>query len=228
MPPGLAEELRAQAPAFEHVTSIQRPTRTLVAVGQDALFLDDVAVTDAAFFDVFPHPFLQGNPATALQGPGRLVLTASASERLFGDADPMGRTIRIDNHGSFHDFTVVGVIADPPSYTHLRFSALRSSAPGEASGPEGGLQWNYYANAVYGVLRPGVEAADAEAQVVALERATNTQEWMQDQVSASKRPRTSTSSPMSCTTSARRATSATSSSSGLSPSSSSSSPASTT
>ena len=179
MPPGLAEELRAQAPAFEHVTDISRPARTPITVGQDALFLDDVVVTDAAFFDVFPHPFLQGNPATALDGPGRIVLTASTVAQLFGDADPMGRTVGVDQRGGFQDFTVTGVVADPPSYTHLRFNALRSGIP---SGPEGGLQWNYYAGAVYGAIRPGAEAADAEAQVVALERATNEQAWLQDQV----------------------------------------------
>ena len=181
MPPGLAEELRAQAPAFEHVTDVSRPARTPITVGQDALFLDEVVTTDAAFFSVFPHPFLQGNPATALDGPGRIVLTASTAAQLFGDGDPMGRPLRVDHYGSFEDFTVTGVIADPPSYTHLRFSALRSLAPGEAWELEG-LQWNYSDGAVYGTLRPGAEAADAEAQVVALERATNTQEWLQDQV----------------------------------------------
>ena len=181
MPPGLAEELRAQAPAFEHVTDVSRPARTPITVGQDALFLDNVVTTDAAFFNVFPYPFLQGNPATALEGPGRIVLTTSTAEQLFGDADPMGRTLRVDHYGSFEDFTVTGVIADPPSYTHLRFNALRSLAPGEAWELDG-LQWNYSDGAVYGALRPGAEAAAAEAQVVALERATNTQEWLQDQV----------------------------------------------
>ena len=181
MPPGLTEEVRAQVPAFEHVTNIGRPMRTPVTVGQDAFFLDDVVVTDAAFLDVFPYPLLQGDPATALEGPGRIVLTASAAAQLFGDGDPMGRTVGVDDHGGFQVFTVMGVLADPPSHTHLRFNALRSEAPGEAWELDG-LQWNYYAGAVYGALRPGAKAANAETQVMALERATNTQEWLQDQV----------------------------------------------
>ncbi|MEM9665736.1 MAG: ABC transporter permease [Bacteroidota bacterium] len=182
MPPKLEGELRAQIPAFAHVAPVRPERRPLLKLEQRELRAETVIQTDAGFFEVFPYPLLQGDPATALAGPNRIVLTTSIAEGLFGHENPVGQTLRYITDDGPVDLTVTGLMADPPSYTHLRFEALRTQTPLDWPGPEGGLQWNYFSQALYARLAPDADLADAEAQVVALEAATNDLDWLQDQV----------------------------------------------
>jgi putative ABC transport system permease protein len=48
-------------------------------------------------------------------------VTESTARRYFGDLDPIGRTIEVDNA---YDVTVAGVAADPPPNSHIQFAAL--------------------------------------------------------------------------------------------------------
>src|ERR1700722_2770774 len=45
---------------------------------------------DPGFFKLFTFPLLKGDPAIALSGPRKVVLTERLAKKLFGDADPMG------------------------------------------------------------------------------------------------------------------------------------------
>ena len=75
---------------------------------------------DDAVFEVFKFTFLRGSPDSAFDDPSSLVLTRSEAERLFGDEDPMGKTIVLDN--SFL-YTVTGVVEDPDDF-HLEWRAM--------------------------------------------------------------------------------------------------------
>lgn len=63
----------------------------------------------ADFFAMFEVPFVHGGPWSAeadARGATEVVLSDSFARRLFGDADPVGRTVRL----SERDYTVVGVM----------------------------------------------------------------------------------------------------------------------
>lgn len=79
--------------------------------------------TDGAFFDIFDFDWLAGNPAEALNGPLRAVLTVTAAQKYFGELDPIGKSLNIERDG---DFTVVGLIQDPPTNSHFDFSMILS------------------------------------------------------------------------------------------------------
>ncbi|HVW59022.1 MAG TPA: ABC transporter permease [Puia sp.] len=70
------------------------------------------------FFDVFTWKFLHGNPATCIADPNSVVLTASSAKAFFGNQDPMGKILRIDN-----DFNVkvTAIVADPPDNSTFKF-----------------------------------------------------------------------------------------------------------
>ncbi len=181
MPSGLGATLQGQVPAVEHLTELEEPERTIFMMGDKHIFLDGVIKADSHFLSVFPYAMKKGNPETALAGPGKLVLTASAAKKMFGDEEPLGQVVQYkgSEEGAF---VVTGVINDPPSHTHLRFDAVRSRVNSTEDEREGGIQWNYYARAVYFTLLPDASPEDAKAQIVAVERATNNQSWMQEQV----------------------------------------------
>jgi putative ABC transport system permease protein len=74
---------------------------------------------------MFDFPLVKGNRATALQSPNSIVLTQITARKLFGNEDPMGKTIA---HYSTDTvlFKVTGVLADVPENSQLQFDALTS------------------------------------------------------------------------------------------------------
>ena len=70
-----------------------------------------VYTADSNYFKVFDHKFIHGNPATALSMPGQLVMTESTAKRYFGDANPIGKQILVDDTATF---IVSGVMTDFP------------------------------------------------------------------------------------------------------------------
>lgn len=77
---------------------------------------------DSATFQVFTFPFVQGDSRSALQPPMTVVLTESAAKKLFGDANPIMKTIAFDGAG---DFVVTGIIQDIKN-SHIEIDALFS------------------------------------------------------------------------------------------------------
>ena len=78
---------------------------------------------DSTTFDVFTFPFIVGDPHTALDQPMTAVLTESTAQKLFGDSNPMMKTIEFLNH----QFMVTGLIADVKK-SHVEIDLLISLA----------------------------------------------------------------------------------------------------
>ncbi|WP_121355038.1 ABC transporter permease [Flavisolibacter nicotianae] len=73
---------------------------------------------DSAFFSLFSFPLLKGDPKTVLAGPDKVVITASAAKKYFGNEDPVGKTVNV---GGTKDFVVTGVAKDAPAASQIRF-----------------------------------------------------------------------------------------------------------
>ena len=82
-----------------------------------------IYAVDSTFFSVFTLPFISGDPATALIHPNSLVLTETAAKRFFGDENPLGKTLSIENG---KDFIVTGVMKDFPKNSHFSCQILES------------------------------------------------------------------------------------------------------
>jgi putative ABC transport system permease protein len=93
-----------------------------------------VTVVDPNFFQVLRIPLLRGDPAHVLSQPESIVISASMARRYFGDADPLGRILRVSGklidfcaphdgschgYGVSHPLTVTGVMRDLPHDTQL-------------------------------------------------------------------------------------------------------------
>jgi putative ABC transport system permease protein len=50
---------------------------------------------------VFNFKLEKGDPATALSSPSSLVLTQETAKKIFGNEDPLGKTIEIRGYGNF-------------------------------------------------------------------------------------------------------------------------------
>ena len=77
------------------------------------------------FFDSFSYPLLKGNPETALSNKSGIVITQSLSDRLFKDADPIGKSIEWHISGISQTLVVTGLV-DVPKNTDNQFDYLMS------------------------------------------------------------------------------------------------------
>jgi putative ABC transport system permease protein len=79
------------------------------------------AYVDPDFYRIFGFKVISGMPATR---PQTALLTAETAEKFFGKHDPAGKIVTIDSK----DFLITGILAKPPSSSHLRFDLLASAA----------------------------------------------------------------------------------------------------
>jgi putative ABC transport system permease protein len=81
------------------------------------------AFADSTFFLVFDFDLLRGDPKNVLVRPQTIVLTETLAKSLFGDEDPIGKSV-IGMEGT--TFEITGIVATPPSKSHIQFEALMS------------------------------------------------------------------------------------------------------
>jgi putative ABC transport system permease protein len=79
---------------------------------------------DSDVFDIFSFPFKTGNPEKSLDRPLSMVLTESTAKILFGDENPLGKTVQY--HNSSYYYEVTGVIKDIKNF-HIKIDSIASS-----------------------------------------------------------------------------------------------------
>ena len=75
-----------------------------------------VRYIEPRFFDIFPFQFIKGDPKTALNDAGSIIITESTAQKLFGGDDAIGKTIIQANDPC--PLIVAGVVKDIPRLTH--------------------------------------------------------------------------------------------------------------
>src|SRR5690242_16173264 len=73
---------------------------------------------DSTFFNIFSFPLIAGDATTALTQPNSVVLTRTTAKKYFGEEDPMGKTLQVNND---KEYIVTGVMEDVPSNSLLQF-----------------------------------------------------------------------------------------------------------
>ena len=118
----------ALAPFIEaEVADVELVARSLkreYLVGVDEKrFYERVRFVDPEFTEIFDLSFASGDPK-ALRDPSAVIISEAFSEKYFGDADPVGRVVTLDNK---HDFHVAAVIEDVPLNSHFNSSIVNRS-----------------------------------------------------------------------------------------------------
>lgn len=85
---------------------------------------------DSSFLRLFEFSLESGNPENALNSPNSIMLSRETAERFFGDANPVGQVLNMQN-GQLYEVT--GVLAEEKNRSHLEFEALISVSQEEGS-----------------------------------------------------------------------------------------------
>ena len=78
-------------------------------------------MVDSTFLKFFTFPMIRGNKSNALHSTKSILLTASMAQKLFGDADPIGKIIDYSLNQGPQSLEVTGVLQDPPANSHIQF-----------------------------------------------------------------------------------------------------------
>ncbi|MEM7369596.1 MAG: ABC transporter permease [Bacteroidota bacterium] len=126
-PVTLAPVLKEYYPEVEAATRVHRMyfmNDISIRIGEQTFVEPRVRFADADFFEVFSHTFLHGDPATALDAAGKIVLTESTAMKYFGKTDVLNETLGIVSDTVV--YLVSAVIRDIPVNSHLHFDVLGS------------------------------------------------------------------------------------------------------
>lgn len=115
-PPAMAPALAADVAGIETATKIYPEKELLFSVGDKAMYLENIAFVDSAFFHVFNFPFKVGNPQTAIAGHNSVVITERIGRLLFGEEDPYGQSIRVNGESGY---IVNGVLKNKTSSSFI-------------------------------------------------------------------------------------------------------------
>ncbi len=97
--------------------------KLLVKFDNQQYWVEDSYYADNSIFNLFTYPMINGDPNLALTTAYSAVLTETTARRLFGDDDPMGKMVKIDDE---INYTITGIIKDTPKNSHLTFNMLLS------------------------------------------------------------------------------------------------------
>ncbi len=116
-----APALQNDFPSSITATCRAQPADVLVTIGEQKFIEDHIILADSNFFSFFSYPLLTGTPDQVLDGSNKVVLTKETARKYFGNEDPIGKIINVDNSA---DFIVTGIMDDLPAKTHLEFSMV--------------------------------------------------------------------------------------------------------
>jgi putative ABC transport system permease protein len=114
------EHLQENIPGLENVIRIFN-MEAVVSYNDRQFRFNDLVLTDPDVFEVFSWKMRKGNPAEALADDQSVVITATTAAMLFGDEDPVGKILKINNAWQV---TVTGLLDDIPSNSHFSFSLM--------------------------------------------------------------------------------------------------------
>lgn len=120
--PGLKQALKDELPEVEFATRYNPDGNCIFRYGEKVM-TESVTYVDGDFFNMFSFPLVKGNAEKLFATKTEVVLSEKVAAKYFDGENPLGKTVEIDLNGTSL-FTVVGIIADPPSNSSLKYGIL--------------------------------------------------------------------------------------------------------
>lgn len=164
MPYPMLETLPAKASQIKLISMTNWGEGNMLQVGETRINKMQLSVTQD-FLKMFTFPLVKGDANHALDELTSIVITESTAKALFGDADPMGQFIRIDND---REQKVTGVVRDAPKQSKFRFDFLLPFSYYEATQPwipRSKDNWDNNSFQMYVQLQEGATESETNAAI---------------------------------------------------------------
>lgn len=142
VPAPLPGALASDITGIQHVLFISGDNNALFTIidnGAPKIFEQEngLAYSDSTYFTFFNRAFIMGDYKTALQQPNQIILSEKTAKKFFGEVNPMGQLIKLNNKT---ELKVTGIIEDHPDNTTFPFEILISYLTIQKDKEESG--WN--------------------------------------------------------------------------------------
>jgi len=115
-PAPLAPLLRDELPEVINATRITIDKNVLLEYKNESFLEPKTHWVDPETFKIFTIPLIDGDSQTALDDPYSMLLSESMAKKIFGNEDPIGKTVNLYNN---YDFEVTGIFYDMPANSHF-------------------------------------------------------------------------------------------------------------
>ena len=125
IPAVISPIIRKNIPEIENITPLLFTNNTVTITklkARKTIFYISGMYAKNDVFNIFTLPFVLGNKKHALSNAYTVVLTKSMAGKLFGEKNPMGKEVLINNK----NFTVTGVIIDIPENSSFQADCILS------------------------------------------------------------------------------------------------------
>lgn len=186
VPAPLPEAVKNEVTGVDEVLFISGRWKALVSVEENEerrIFEEEgsIGYTDSTYFNFFKRDLLSGNATLARVN--QAVISEKWAAKYFGDANPIGKIIRVDN---LQDFEIIGVMEDYPAHTSFPFDLLMSYETIRQQKVQGGWKRVSSDDQCYLKLPYDADLKNIERQLAALtvkhvgdEDARHLQRWLQ-------------------------------------------------
>lgn len=152
-----APELKSAFPEIASATTASEIYGSGVVSFGDVKFNEEkILYADSAFLTIFDFPVVRGNIERDFNQPNAVLISESASRKYFNNADPIGKTLKLNDDNLL---SVVGVIKDVPANSHIHFDFLIYAGYNRNNN-----NYDYY---TYLQLKPGANVNELQAKLPA-------------------------------------------------------------
>jgi putative ABC transport system permease protein len=116
---------------------------------------------DPEFLDIFTVDLIRGKTTDALARPGTVLLSEQTAQKYFGDTDPIGQSISVDNSFALE---VTGIYRDFPANSFLK-AKLIASFTSNWFGQERNQSWGNASFDTFFLLHPTATAETVDAKI---------------------------------------------------------------
>ena len=139
----------------------------LLAVGDKRVIKQGYYVSEE-FLDMFEFPLVSGSGEVALDDPMSIILTESLAEILFGDEDPIGKMVKLEDEGTLQ---VTAIAKDLPSNSTFQFDYLATWKYRESVNEwvvDNKTNWGNYSFQVFVELHDPAGEVDVESSIASM------------------------------------------------------------
>lgn len=130
-PSVMAKDIRETIPGVAYASHSSYPEKELLTYKENS-FKKAGVYADPDFLKILDYKFIKGNPDRVLAAVNSVILTESMARNLFGDEDPINKTVKLEDRDALK---VEAVIADVPANNSIRFDYLMPWALYEQNHP---------------------------------------------------------------------------------------------
>jgi putative ABC transport system permease protein len=111
-------------PEIEDYLRMDKQSTTIIEYNKQTFIEDHIVQADSSFFNFFSIPVLKGDTKNLLNSSRKVVLSESTAKRIFGNENPIDKTLKLGSDSI--RYTVTGVMADIPENSHFEANILSS------------------------------------------------------------------------------------------------------